>query len=45
MQEKPARELELTREGAGMREWKKDRKVQIQAVGEEEEDLGPQRNT
>ncbi|WVZ17530.1 hypothetical protein V8G54_010512 [Vigna mungo] len=37
--EKPARELELTREGVGVREWKKGRKVQIQAVGEEEEDL------
>lgn len=45
MQEKPARELELTREGVGVREWKKGRKVQIQAVGEEEEDLGPHNNT
>jgi len=38
--EKPAQELKLTREGVRVRQCKKGPKVQIQAVGGEEEDLG-----
>ncbi|CAJ1950348.1 unnamed protein product [Sphenostylis stenocarpa] len=40
--ENPPQELELTRERVRVREWKKGRKVQIQAVGGEEEDLAKQ---